>query len=86
MHFRKYPAYSYQTSESVSAQFNITSHFSTPLQSEHSLRLCGPADEQLRRGELGASPAAKLREYNLWRRALPTGAATEGKSGGGDME
>ncbi|CAL8321400.1 unnamed protein product [Boreogadus saida] len=27
-----------------------------------SLRFCGPADEQLRRGELGASPAAKLRE------------------------
>ncbi|CAL8377677.1 unnamed protein product [Boreogadus saida] len=51
-----------------------------------SLRLCGPADEQLRRGELGASPAAKLREYNpfLWRRAHPAGAAAEGKSGGGD--
>ncbi|CAL8345285.1 unnamed protein product [Boreogadus saida] len=28
------------------------------------LRFCGPVDEQLRRGELGGSPAAQLREYN----------------------
>ncbi|CAL8404044.1 unnamed protein product [Boreogadus saida] len=50
--------------DSESDKCSTTVSHEASLKHRASLRLCGPADEQLRRTELGASPAAKLRECN----------------------